>query len=103
MSENHDDFQKSFGYMVAGFGFGMLVGSILGLLFAPKSGKELRSEITVRGGEYYGKARSGVTDAYGAALSKLNETYAQAREALDTAFSTGKDFTSEKVDKIKEA
>jgi gas vesicle protein len=103
MSENHDDFQKSFGYMVAGFGFGMLVGSIMGLLFAPKSGKELRSEISERGGEYYGKARTGVSEAYGTAVTRLNDAYAQARDALDMAYATGKDFTADKVDKIKSA
>lgn len=103
MSEHNDDFQKNLGYMVAGFGFGMLVGSVLGLLFAPKSGKELRTEIGERSTEYYGKARTGVTDAYGVALTRLNEAYQQAREALDTAYESGREFTTENIDKIKTA
>jgi len=104
MSEqNNDDFQKSFGMMVAGFGFGMLVGSILGLLFAPKSGRELRTELGERGSEFYGKAKGGVTDAYGASVVRLNEAYQQARNALDLAYSTGQEFTSEKVEKVKKA
>ncbi len=103
MSEHNDDFQKNFGYMVAGFGFGMLVGSIIGLLFAPKSGKELRTEIGEKSTEYYGKARAGVTDAYGSAVTRLNDAYQQARDALDMAYATGKEYTADKVDKLKTA
>ncbi len=103
MSENHDDFQKNFGMMVAGFGFGMLVGSILGLLFAPKSGRELRSDISERSVEFYGKAREGVSDAYRDSVTKLNEAYSHARDALEIAYSTSRDFTKEKVEKVKAA
>ena len=103
MSDNHDDFQKNFVMMVAGFGFGMLLGSILGLLFAPKSGRELRAEISERGGDFYGKAREGVSDAYKESVTKLNEAYSSARDALEIAYSTSKDFTKEKVEKVKTA
>lgn len=103
MSEQNDDFQRSFGMVVAGFGIGLLVGSVLGLLFAPKSGKELRGELLERGEDLYGKAREGTLGAYETSKDKVKDAYRQAMEALDVAYATGRDFTTEKVAKVKAA
>ncbi len=32
-------------YLLAGIGLGVLIGAVIGLLFAPKSGEEMRGEI----------------------------------------------------------
>jgi gas vesicle protein len=49
MSENNGD-------LLLGFIIGGLVGVTLGILFAPKSGKETREEITRKAKEGYEKA-----------------------------------------------
>ena len=37
---NHDE-RSGVLYLLAGIGLGVLIGAVLGLLFAPKSGEEL--------------------------------------------------------------
>ena len=103
MAEKNDDFGKNFGMLIAGFGVGMLVGSVLGLLFAPKSGRELRSEISERGTEYYGRAREGMSEAYLSSRDKLQEAYQQSMDALDSAMSASKDYTRDKVERVKKS
>ena len=44
-------------FALAGFGVGCLVGAGLALAFAPKSGRELRSDIYERGREMLGKGQ----------------------------------------------
>ena len=45
--------KKSTGHFVLGAIFGMALGAIAGVLSAPKSGKETRAEIKVKGGKIY--------------------------------------------------
>jgi gas vesicle protein len=44
---NHDE-RSGVLYLLAGIGLGVLIGAVLGLLFAPKSGEELRSDLSQR-------------------------------------------------------
>ncbi len=44
-------------FALAGFGVGCLVGAGVALAFAPKSGRELRSDIFQRGREMIGKGQ----------------------------------------------
>lgn len=45
--------KKSTGHFVLGAIFGMALGAIAGVLSAPKSGKETRTEIKAKGGKIY--------------------------------------------------
>lgn len=42
--QNHDE-RSGLLYLLAGIGLGVLIGAVIGLLFAPKSGEEMRSDI----------------------------------------------------------
>lgn len=44
----HNDDKNALIYLLAGFGLGTLVGAVAGLLFAPKSGEEIRHELADR-------------------------------------------------------
>jgi hypothetical protein len=35
-------------YLLAGIGLGVLIGAVIGLLFAPKSGEEIRGDLSQR-------------------------------------------------------
>jgi gas vesicle protein len=76
------------------------IGATLALLFAPKSGRELRGDIAdytrrgmdaagegaravgERATEVYGAASSRVSDAYGTARGKVSEVYGAARQRV---------------------
>ena len=63
MADNGDNFFK-------GFVLGGIVGGVLGILFAPKSGKDLRSELSVE----LDKAREDLEHAKKAALQAFEES-----------------------------
>ena len=71
MSERNSDLLK-------GLFIGGLIGMVLGVLFAPKSGKETREDITrkadellVKAKEEYGKAVEKIKTAYDTSVNKL--------------------------------
>jgi gas vesicle protein len=98
-----DDYRRESGesistrltYLLIGGG----IGAILALLFAPKSGQELRGDIADatrkgidrsreaaqqlgdRAGEYYEATRERATELYGQAAGKVSEVAQTAREA----------------------
>ena len=57
MSENNTSGGNSLLYMLAGFGLGAIVGSVAGLLFAPKEGRELRGEVATKAREVGERAK----------------------------------------------
>jgi len=85
------------------------IGATLALLFAPKTGRELRGDIadyTKRGvdaageqarvigdraAELYGTAASRATDAYGTAAEKVSEAYGSAAGRVSEAYGTARD------------
>lgn len=85
------------------------IGATLALLFAPKTGRELRGDIadyTKRGvdsageqarvigeraGELYGTAASKASEAYGAASGKVSEVYGTASERVSEAYGTARE------------
>ena len=99
----HDDYRRDSGdnistrltYLLIGGG----IGAILALLFAPKSGEELRSDIadatrkgidrsreaaqqlSDRAGEYYESTRERASELYSTAAEKVGEVAKTAREA----------------------
>ena len=80
------------GGRVAFFLLGGLLGAAAALLFAPKSGRELRSDIAdatrkgvdqarEKAGEYYETGRERATQLYSTATDRATELAASAREA----------------------
>ena len=91
MTQQRRDGGDAGGY-VAFFLLGGLIGAAAALLFAPKSGRELRADIAdatrtgvdqarVKAGEYYETGRARAGELYETASSKASELAAQAREA----------------------
>lgn len=80
MSERNNDLLK--GLFVGG-----LIGMALGILFAPKSGKEMREDITrkadellVKAKEEYGKVLEKSKTAYDASVNNLEDLEASVKE-----------------------
>src|SRR6195952_848576 len=83
MADN-DNGVSGFGWFLAGLGIGALVG----VLYAPKSGKETRDDLV-----------AGALDARG----KAQDLYAQGAEAAGQYVEKGKEVAGQYVDKGKEA
>ncbi len=88
---NHDE-RSGLLYLLAGIGLGVLIGAVLGLLFAPKSGEELRGELSQRVQELSEKVRELAQQAY----EKGGETVRNVRERISRR-ATGEEVTSEEA------
>jgi len=95
-----------------GFLFGGLVGAVLGLLLAPKSGKEIREDLKTKTDELIGQGR----EAYLAQKDRLQEVLEggrqvaqtktgelkakmeEARESIKRRVGTAAEFAQKKVD-----
>ncbi len=80
------------GSVFGAFLLGGLIGAVLGLLFAPRSGKETRDLIAEKSGEYWGQAgevyvagKEKVTDAVVAGQQTAAEKGEQLRSKIDEA------------------
>jgi gas vesicle protein len=94
MSDRCIDFAK-------GLVIGGLIGAVLGVLYAPKSGKETREDIArktedlmVRAREEYEQALDKSKKAYDAAVKRLKEAEVSAKEKVEEVES--------KVEELKE-
>jgi gas vesicle protein len=65
-------------YYVAAFLTGGVLGSLTGLLLAPKSGKRLRSDIRHKGSEVIKDAE----EIYGDAVSKAKHVFEKAKHGI---------------------
>jgi gas vesicle protein len=95
--EGYDD-SRGISLMIAGFGLGALVGTVIGLLIAPKSGRELRGDIA----DYS-------RDAYGKVKDMSREGYERSREAARHAYESGRErageygaMVTERIQDVKE-
>lgn len=61
MSRYNDD-NHSLIYMLAGVGLGAIIGAAAGLLFAPKSGEDLRGDVSDKYKELRGKTEEWVNE-----------------------------------------
>ncbi|MGB4206887.1 MAG: YtxH domain-containing protein [Smithellaceae bacterium] len=78
MSQDSGDFFK-------GFIFGGLVGAIVGILFAPKSGRETREELALKADELISKAKEELEkhqEDYEKALGKIEEVGSAVKESV---------------------
>jgi gas vesicle protein len=71
--------------MLIGFLAGGAIGAILALLYAPKSGKELRSDIKVKADEYMGEAEKYIADAKDKAKDMINEGKKKSEKLISDA------------------
>lgn len=74
---NHDE-RSGLLYLLAGIGLGVLIGAVLGLLFAPKPGEEIRGELGQRLHDLSEKVRELAQQAY----EKGGETVRNVRERV---------------------
>lgn len=95
MSDRYDD-GRGMSMLIAGFGLGTLVGTVIGMLIAPKSGRELRGDIADYSRNYYDKAKEYSREAYDAGRAK-------AREAYETGKGRAKEYSAKVGEKISDA
>jgi gas vesicle protein len=86
------------------FCMGLLIGGVLGALagifFAPKSGKELRSDIKEKGNEFLKDTKKIYADAGTKAKDIIEEVKHQAKELKIEAEGTGERIAGEVQEKI---
>lgn len=104
-------------YLLIGGG----IGAVIALLFAPKSGEELRGDIADatrkglekgkevagqvqdRAGEYYEVTREKAGEIYSAAQDKAGELYQTAQDKAGAIYQNAQDKAGEITDKAKNA
>lgn len=79
------------GSVFGAFLLGGLVGAVLGLLFAPRSGKETRDLIADRAEDYWGQG----VEMYETGKDKAAEVYATGREKATEIYETGREKATE--------
>jgi gas vesicle protein len=90
MAYEYDRFEREDGggSFLMGLLAGTVLGAGLGMLFAPKAGSELRSQLS----EQTGKLRSTANDAYSQASEKVSQMVDRGREAYERARSGNTTF-----------
>lgn len=83
MAYEYDRFEREDGggSFLMGLLAGTVLGAGLGMLFAPKTGSELRSQLS----EQTGRLRSTANDAYSQASEKVSQMVDRGREAYERA------------------
>ena len=83
MAYEYDRFEREDGggSFLMGLLAGTVLGAGLGMLFAPKAGNELRTQL----GEQAGRLRSTANDTYQQATDKVSQIVDRGREAYDRA------------------
>jgi gas vesicle protein len=86
MAYEYDRFEREEGggSFLMGLLAGTVLGAGLGMLFAPKSGAELRSQL----GDQAGKLRNAAGDGYNQATEKVSQMVDRGRDAYDRARSS---------------
>jgi gas vesicle protein len=118
----HDDYRGDnistrLTYLLIGGG----IGAVIALLFAPKSGQELRGDIAdatrkgidrsreaaqqfgERAEEYYEQTRDRATELYSQAADKASDLYSTAAEKVTEVAQTARDTASRKTSTIAAA
>jgi gas vesicle protein len=83
MAYEYDRFEREDGggSFLMGLLAGTVLGAGLGMLFAPRAGAELRSQLS----EQTGRLRTSANDAYSQASEKVHQMVDRGREAYDRA------------------
>jgi len=83
---------------------GGLIGSITALLYAAKSGKELRKDIKNRTNEFYDDTEKFISDAKIKAGEKINDgkkLFEDAKGKIDSMVLSGKEIVDDEIDNIQ--
>jgi gas vesicle protein len=71
---------SDYGNFLRGLLIGGFLGALAGILFAPKSGKEMRAELKEKGHEAFGEAKDFYSDARSKAKAILDDARHRAEE-----------------------
>ncbi len=82
MSYDNNNSGKSF---IVGFLAGGAIGALIALLFAPKSGKELRADLKLKGEEYLDEAEKYISEAKEKAKELINEGKKSSEKIISDA------------------
>jgi gas vesicle protein len=95
---NMAEYEKPQGHFFTGFLIGSVLGVLAGIFFAPKSGKELRSDIKEKGSEVLKDAK----DIYADASTKAKEIIVEAKHQAEELKKETDRYLSEARQKAKE-
>ena len=117
MGNDNDSISNKLTYLLIGGG----IGAVIALLFAPKSGQELRGDIAdatrkgidrsreaaqqfgERAGEYYEAGRERAGELYSQAAAKASDVYSQATERVSEVAQTARDTATRKASTVAAA
>jgi len=117
MGNDNDSISNKLTYLLIGGG----IGAVIALLFAPKSGQELRGDIAdatrkgidrsreaaqqfgERAGEYYEQTRERAGELYSQASAKATDVYNQASERVSEVAQTARDTATRKASTVAAA
>ena len=91
------DGETSWGSLLAGMAVGAAIGTAVGMLYAPKPGKELRADINVRMEELKARMDEMACEVTEMAKTRLTET----REDIAQAVEAGRLAASERLASLK--
>jgi gas vesicle protein len=97
---NMAEHEKPQCHFCMGLLIGGALGALAGILFAPKSGKELRFDIKKKGSEVLKDAKEIYTDASTKVKEIIEEVKHQAKELKKEAEGTGEKIAGEVQEKI---
>ena len=95
-----EEYEKTKFYFLKGLLIGGTLGAVAGILFAPKSGKELRSDIKKKGDKILKDGKEIYEDAGTKAKEIFGEVKHQAKELRREAEDTGEKIADEVHEKI---
>ncbi|HSS19836.1 MAG TPA: YtxH domain-containing protein [Pyrinomonadaceae bacterium] len=117
MGNDNDSISNKLTYLLIGGG----IGAVIALLFAPKSGQELRGDIAdatrkgidrsreaaqqfgERAGEYYEAGRERAGELYSQAAAKASDVYSQATDRVSEVAQTARDTATRKASTVAAA
>lgn len=117
MGNDNDNISTRLTYLLIGGG----IGAVIALLFAPKSGQELRGDLAdatrkgidksreaaqqlgERAGEYYESTRGRAGELYTQAATKASDIYSQASEKVSEVAQTARDTAARQTSTVAAA
>lgn len=83
--------------ILGAFLFGGIVGAVLGLLFAPRSGRENREFIAEKAKDYWGEGM----EFYETGKEKVSEVYETGREKAGTVYESSREKATETAEELR--